>query len=152
MTIPREFHSIEQALKEVIKNLKDSISKIGGKTESHFRKCSDENDKNHQILHSESINLDIECMRRGFGSPMLSAHQYQIDKALKSHNNFENIMTSLVTTGVRIGKLMEVTTEAIDPNSADGKSISKIEKEKIYKAISEVEEKISNLKLTVGIK
>ena len=94
MTIPREFHSIEQALKEVIKNLKDSIETIGGKTESHFRKCSDENDKDHQVLHKESIWLDIECMRRGLGSPMMSAHQYQIDKALKANNNFENIMTS----------------------------------------------------------
>ncbi len=152
MTIPREFHSIEQALREVIKNLKDSIEQIGGKTESHFRKCSDENDKDHQILHRESIWLDIECMRRGLGSPMLSAHQYQIDKALKDNNNFENIMTSLVTTGARIGKLMEVTSEAVNSNSPDGKAISKMEKEKIYKAIKEVEEKITNLKLSVGIK
>jgi hypothetical protein len=91
-------------------------------------------------------------MRRGLGSPMLSAHQYQIDKALKANNNFENIMTSLVTTGVRIGKLMEVTNEAINPNSPDGKTISKMEKEKIYKAIRDVEEKISNLKLSIGIK
>jgi hypothetical protein len=152
MTIPREFHSIEQALKEVIKNLKDSLETIGGKTDSHFSKCSDENDKDHQVLHKESIWLDIECMRRGLGSPMMSAHQYQIDKALKANNNFENIMTSLVTTGVRIGKLMEVTNEAINPNSPDGKTISKMEKEKIYKAIRDVEEKISNLKLSIGIK
>jgi hypothetical protein len=41
-------------------------------------------DKDHHVLHAESIKLDIECMRKGLGSPMLSAHQYQIDKALKS--------------------------------------------------------------------
>lgn len=152
MTIPREFHSIEQALKEVIKNLKDSVEDIAGKSESHFRKCSDENDKDHHVLHAESIKLDIECMRKGLGSPMLSAHQYQIDKALKSKNDFENIITSLLNTGARIGKLMEVTHEAVQPESSDGRTISKIEKEKIYKAIREVEEKISNLKLAIGVK
>jgi hypothetical protein len=47
---------------------------------------------------------------------------------------------------------MEVTNEAINPNSPDGKTISKSEKEKIYKAIRDVEEKISNLKLSIGIK
>jgi len=152
MTIPREFHSIEQALKEVIKNLKETIEIVAGKSVSHFRKCSDENDKDHHVLHAESIKLDIECMRKGLGSPLLSAHQYQIDKALKSQNDFENIVTSLISTGARIGKLMEVTQQAVDPNSPDGKIISKTEKEKIYKAIREVEEKLSNLKLSIGIK
>jgi hypothetical protein len=60
-------------------------------------------------------------------------------KAFKANNNFENIMTSLVTTGARIGKLMEVTNEAIKSNNPDGKAISKMEKEKIYKAIKDVE-------------
>ena len=43
-------------------------------------------------------------------------------------------------------------SETINPNSPDGKTISKSEKEKIYKAIRDVEEKISNLKLSIGIK
>ena len=54
MTIPREFHSIEQALKEVIKNLKDSIEIVGGKSESHFRKCSDENDGVNYAYHLDA--------------------------------------------------------------------------------------------------
>ena len=53
---------------------------------------------------------------------------------------------------VRIGKLMDVTNEAVNSNSPDGKAINKMEKEKIYKAIRDVEEKISNLKLSIGIK
>lgn len=47
---------------------------------------------------------------------------------------------------------MEVTHEAVQPESSDGRTISKVEKEKIYKAIREVEEKISNLKLAIGVK
>jgi hypothetical protein len=91
-------------------------------------------------------------MREGLGSPMLSAHQYQIDKALTSGKNLENITTSLIDTGARIGRLMEVTKLALDANSSAGKAISKMEKEQIYKSIRDVEEKISNLKLSIGIK
>jgi hypothetical protein len=152
MTIPREFHSVEQALKEVIKDLKNKVKDITGKTESHFRKCSDESDHDHHVYHADSIKLDIECMREGLGSPMLSAHQYQIDKALTSGKNLENITTSLIDTGARIGRLMEVTKLALDANSSAGKAISKMEKEQIYKSIRDVEEKISNLKLSIGIK
>jgi hypothetical protein len=47
---------------------------------------------------------------------------------------------------------MEVTQQAVDPKSPEGKTISKTEKEKIYRAIREVEEKLSNLKLSIGIK
>ena len=111
MTIPREFHSIEQALREVIKNLKDSIETIGGKTESHFRKCSDENDKDHQILHRESIWLDIECMRRGLGSPMLSAHQYQIDKA--SYEAEQTVAETKATT--RASALAKLAALGLSP-------------------------------------
>ena len=47
---------------------------------------------------------------------------------------------------------MEVTQKAIDPNSEGGTAVSKQEKEDIYKAINELEEKIANLKLSIGIK
>ena len=54
--------------------------------------------------------------------------------------------------GVRIGRLMEVTKGATDPSSPGGKEISQLEKEKIYKAIKDVEGKISDLKLSIEIK
>ena len=41
----RKLVSLEIALKEVIKDLKsEALKDVTGKTESHFRKCSDEND------------------------------------------------------------------------------------------------------------
>ena len=79
----REFLSIEQALKQVVKDLKsDGVLKSTGKTESYFRKCSDENDADRLIHHIDSVKLDIECMKRGLGHPLLTAHQIQIEKAM----------------------------------------------------------------------
>ena len=44
---------------------------------------------------------------------------------------------------------MDITQEAIDPASPQGTSVSNQEKQKIFKAVSEVEEKIAKLKLSV---
>ena len=41
---------------------------------------------------------------------------------------------------------MGVTEQAMEPSSPGGASFSKEEKDKIYKAIKELEEKITNLK------
>ena len=44
---------------------------------------------------------------------------------------------------------MDITEKALDPNSPEGIEISAKEKDNIYKAISEVEEKIAKLKLAI---
>ena len=45
----RKLISLELALKEIIKNLKEEgLKKATNKSESHFRKCSDENEKNNK--------------------------------------------------------------------------------------------------------
>ena len=148
----RQFLSIEQALKEIIKKLdSDELKTSTGKSESALRKCSDENDTEHHLHLRDAINLDIECMRKGLGHPLLSAHEILIEKGIKSKNDVENITTSLINIGGRIGHLMEVTQNALDEKSEGGSSISMREKDEIYKAINELEEKIANLKLSIGI-
>ena len=69
-----------------------------------------------------------------------------MDKAMEGSNQKPDISSSLLKMGDRLGKLMGVTEAALDINSPGGSSISKAEKEEIYKAIAEVEEKISSLK------
>lgn len=148
----RKFSSIEQALKETIKDLgKDAIKETTDKSESHFRKCSDENDTEHHIYHRDAVSLDIASMRKGYGHPMLSAHETLLNDALKSKNDVENITSTLINIGGRLGNLMEVTNDAIDPKGHGGSDITPQEKDKIYKAIKEVEQKIVNLKLSVGL-
>ena len=68
---------------------------------------------------------------------------------MKQSNQAGNITQSLLHMGARIGDLMEVTEKAMDPNSPGGSTISKQEKDKIYKAIKEVEDKIASLKLSI---
>ena len=64
-------------------------------------------------------------------------------------NEYENVSSVLINIGGRIGNLMDITQEAIDPASPQGTSVSNQEKQKIFKAVSEVEEKIAKLKLSV---
>ena len=148
----RKLISLEGALKEVIKDLKsEALKDATGKSESHFRKCSDENDLEHHIYHKDSVNLDITSMRAGKGHPLLTAHETLLNNALKSKNEVENITSTLINMGGRLGNLMDVTNKALDPNGHGGSDITPQEKDRIYKAIKEVEGKIVNLKLSIGL-
>ena len=44
---------------------------------------------------------------------------------------------------------MDTTEQALHPDSPNGEEIGKKEKEKIFNAISQVEEKIARLKLSI---
>ena len=116
---------------------------------SILRKCSDPNFKDNQLHHRDAISIDVASVRKGEGHPLLSVHQALVDQAMKHADQAEGITRSLLHMGARIGDLMEVTEKAIDPNSPGGSSISKQEKDKIYKAIKEVEDKIATLKLSI---
>ena len=73
----------------------------------------------------------------------------KLEYELRKINEYENISGVLINIGGRIGNLMDITQEAIDPASPQGSSVSEQEKQKIFKAVSEVEEKIAKLKLSV---
>ena len=150
MTKLREFLSIEQALQQAIKDLKDEgLKQSTGKSESHFRKCSDPSFKDNQLHQRDAISIDIACVRKGEGHPLLSVHQALIDKAMQQKSDAGSVTQSLLHMGARIGKLMEVAEKATDPNSPGGSTISEGEKDQIYKALKEVEDKIAALKLSI---
>ena len=144
---PRKLLSLELALKNIIKELKkDEIKKITGKSESHFRKCTDEQDKDHNIHHSDSVKLDLEFRRRKLGSPMLEAHESMLEAAELKLGKLDNTSNTLIDISAKIGRLMEATKGAIELDSEGGTKFSKNEKEKINIAIEEVEKKILTLK------
>ena len=60
-----------------------------------------------------------------------------------------NISNVLINIGGRIGNLMDITQEAIEPSGPRGSNITKEEKQKIFKAVSEVDEKMAKLKLSI---
>ena len=150
MTKLRKPLSIESILSGVIKDLnEDNVKELTGKSLSHFRKCSDPDDKDHSIHFSDAIKLDILLQKKKFGTPFLDNFTLNLDKEFKKINDYENISNTLLKIGGRIGNLMDITTEAIHPESPDGELISKIEKDQIFKAISDLEEKIAKLKLSI---
>ena len=147
---PRKLLSLELALKNIIKELKkDEIKKITGKSESHFRKCTDENNKDNNIHHKDSIEIDKFCLKKGFGSPMLTAHESILETEKIKLNRFEDTSNTVINIGAIIGRLMETTQKAIGDDSDMGKKLSQKEKQLIHKSIDEVEEKILELKIII---
>ena len=74
---------------------------------------------------------------------------FKLEYELRKINEYENISSVLINIGGRIGNLMDITQDAIDPVGQAGSNISDEEKQKIFKAVNEVEEKIAKLKLSV---
>src|SRR5210317_932872 len=150
MTILRKPLTIEHILASVIKHLDENqVKEFTGKSLSHFRKCSDPEDKDHNIYFADAIKLDIILQKSQKGTPFLDNFEVLLNAELKNIDNPNNISNTLINIGGRIGKLMDVTNQSIDPESHEGENISNIEKERIHRAIREVEEKMARLKLSV---
>ena len=150
MTKIRDPLTIEQVLSFALNKINDDeVRNIFGKTVSHFRKCSDHDDKDHNLYFDDAIKLDILMQKKGLGTPFLDNFGLKLSEEFKKINEFENISNVLINIGGRIGNLMDVAQDAINPAGHQGENISPTEKDKILKAISEVEEKIAKLKLSV---
>ena len=150
MTKIRDPLSIESILKNSINNLNESdIKNFTGKSISHFRKCSDPDDKDHNLHLSDAIKLDILSLRSQNGSPFLDNIELIINQEFNELEKLKDVSRILNNIGGRIGNLMDVTEQAINPDSQKGEEISNKEKDKIFNAISEVEKKIAKLKLSI---
>ena len=150
MTKIREPLSIEKILKDIIGKLKENeIKEFTGKSISHFRKCSDPDDKDHNLHLNDAIKLDILSVKSQKGTPFLDHISLIINKEFSDMDKIEDVSRNLITIGGRIGNLMDITDKALHPESPKGEEISKREKDNIFNAISEVEEKIAKLKLSI---
>ena len=150
MTKIREPLSIEKILKGIISKLKENeIEEFTGKSISHFRKCSDPDDKDHNLHLNDAIKLDILSVKSQKGTPFLDHISLIINKEFSDMDKLEDVSRNLINIGGRIGNLMDITDKALHPESPKGEEISKREKENIFNAISEVEEKIAKLKLSI---
>ena len=150
MTKLREPLSVEHVLSQVINKLEeDEVKNITNKSISHFRKCSDSDDKDHNLHYIDAIKLDILMQRKSLGTPFIDNFSLTLEDEFNKVNVYENVASTLIKIGGRVGNLMDTTHDAMSPDSPMGKEISKTEKDKIYKAINEVEEKIAKLKLSI---
>ena len=97
----------------------------------------------------DAIKLDILMQRRSLGTPFIDNFSLTLEDEFNKVNVYENVASTLIKMGGRVGNLMDTTHDAMSPDSPMGKEISKTEKDQIYKAINEVEEKIAKLKLSI---
>ena len=150
MTKIRTPLTIEHILAEVLKKIDvEELKKITGKSISHFRKCSDPDDKDHNLHLNDAINLDIIMLKSQRGTPFIDNINLIIENEFNAQERAEDVSKNLLNIGGRIGNLMDVAQNALDPDSPDGIEISTKEKDNIYRAITEVEEKIAKLKLSI---
>ena len=150
MTKIRNPLSIENVLSSMISKLdEDEVKNFTNKSISHFRKCSDPDDKDHNLYLSDAIKLDVIMQRNSLGTPLMDNFQIMLDQEFKKVNSFENLENTLLKVGGRVGDLMDVVQEAMNPDSALGKDLSKKEKDLINKSIIELEEKIAKLKVSL---
>ena len=150
MTKIRNPLSIENVLSSMISKLdEDEVKNLTNKSISHFRKCSDPDDKDHNLYLSDAIKLDIIMQRNSLGTPLMDNFQIMLDEEFKKVNSFENLENTLLKVGGRVGNLMDVVQEAMDPDSPLGKDLSKKEKDLISKSIIDLEEKIAKLKMSI---
>ena len=150
MTKIRNPLSIENVLSNMISKLnEDEVKNLTNKSISHFRKCSDPDDKDHNLYLSDAIKLDIIMQRNSLGTPLMDNFQIMLDEEFKKVNSFENLENTLLKVGGRVGNLMDVVQDAMDPESPLGKDLSKKEKDLISKSIIELEEKIAKLKMSI---
>ena len=150
MTKLREPLTVEHILSQVINKLgEDEIKNITNKSISHYRKCSDPDDKDHNLHYVDAIKLDILMQRKLLGTPFIDNFSLLIENEFNKNNVYENVASTLIKIGGRMGNLMDITQQAMSPDSQKGKEISNKERDQIFKAISEVEEKIAKLKISV---
>ena len=150
MTKIRDPLTIENVLSNMISKLdEDEVKNLTNKSISHFRKCSDPDDKDHNLYLSDAIKLDVIMQRNSLGTPLMDNFQIMLDEEFKKVNSFENLENTLLKVGGRVGNLMDVVQEAMDPESPLGKDLSKKEKDLISKSIIELEEKIAKLKMSI---
>jgi hypothetical protein len=150
MTKVREFLTIEQALAHSLKDLKDDEVKAAtNKSLSHFRKCSDPENKDNVLYLEDAVKLDILLDQKNLGTPLLQSFIDAIDKHHQDNKKEGSVSQSIMQIVSRIGKLTDVTESALDPKSPGGVKVDTSEKDKIYKALKEVEAKIATLKKAI---
>ena len=150
MTKIRDPLTIEHILSKVINKLDENeVKNITNKSISHFRKCSDPDDKDHNLHFVDAVKLDILMQRKSLGTPFIDNFSLLIEDEFNKNNVYENVASTLIKIGGRMGNLMDITQQAMSPDSQKGKEISKKEKDQIHKAINEVEEKIAKLKMSL---
>ena len=142
MTKKREVLSIEFTLSQIINKLDpEEVKNATNKSISHFRKCSDPEDKNHTLFLKDAIQLDILLQNKKLGTPFLDLIEIILNSELKKNNNYSDIKSVLINLGGRMGDLMDTTLDAINPAGTQGVKITLDEKKKFLRLLRNLKKK-----------
>ena len=150
----RKTASIENGLMEVLKILnEEEVQAAIGKGTSYIRKCSNP-DLPQQIDHNDSFLLDKACIEKGKAPPLLTSHEFMIAKEFDKVEiaAAKDLSQILVRSTILHGKLTELIHNSQDPKSDKGETISVLEKKEINEAITDLENKIMKIKMTIDTK
>ena len=146
MSKTRDFLSIEQALAHALKELADQDLLGTKKKKETFQVYADPAKHERNITLRDSVEVDAALMKKEKGHPLLDVYHSILDLKLHGDNKKPKIERTLITMGERVGKLMGEVEKSISEDGDSGQKITKEEKDKIYTAIKELEEKITSLK------
>jgi len=142
----RKINSVEKAIQDVFKILKeDDIKNAINKSSSYLRKCGD-GESAHKLQFEDSIKLDLECIKKKGSSPFLDFYKYQLSKSGMVHEH-EEISKLVSKMQIALGTLTKEYIDAIEENSRGGEKITEDEKNKIYDEILNSESLLKKLKL-----
>ena len=145
----REFLSIEQALIHALESLTDEDLKQTKKKKITFRDYADPDKYERNLTLRDAIEVDAALMKKNKGHPLLDTYNSILDIQIHGDNPKPKVERTLITMGERVGKLMGEVEKSMSEDSDSGEKISKEEKDKIYKAIKELEAKITSLKKSI---
>ena len=145
----REFLSLEQALTHALKELTDQDLLSTKKKKETFQVYADPAKHERNITLMDSVEVDVALMKKEKGHPLLDVYHSILELKLHGDNKKPKIERALITMGERVGKLMGEVEKSMSEDSDSGEKISKEEKDKIYKAIKELEAKITSLKKSI---
>ena len=114
MTKIRKPLTIEHILSEVLKKINaDELKQITGKSISHFRKCSDPDDKDHNLHLIDAISLDLIMLKSQRGTPFIDNINLILENEFNTQEFVEDVSKNLLNIGGRIGNLMDITEKAL---------------------------------------
>ena len=118
-----------------------------------YKKCSNP-DLPQQIDHNDSFLLDKACIEKGKAPPMLTSHEFMIAREFDKVETpaAKDISQILVRSTILHGKLTELIHNAQDPKSDKGRQLVFLEKKEINEAITDLENKIMKIKMTIDTK
>ena len=159
MTKIRKPLSLEHTLQFLLKKVSaDEIKKYTNKSISHFYKCADLDDQDHNISFQDAVKLEQLAIYKGVGVSLLDCFTRmafddvfdRISKLGISHSNDKNIRDQMIDIIHKTSVLMQTVKKYTKKDTGKINSeTKKVDLNKIYDLIFKLETHIARLKSNI---